>query len=164
MRIYNAKNSTYNVKGYTILEMLVTTAVFSLCIALITSTMIYGVNFHKKTTDKIETKAQFLDAFNILRQDIKYFVPNASPFMPTISSDTNKTARWTTYFNGKQHEVQYSIASGDLIRLVDGKASTILQQGEVDFEVKFLQPNLGFISLWYKGEKLSSHVRPRLLY
>lgn len=148
-------------KGYTLIEMMITTAVFALCLTLVTSSMIYGVNVYNSVKSNMETKGELLTAFDAMRNDLKNLIVKPSLMSGEISSATKKSASWTIYSSGQERSVQYSIEDGILIRTVDGK-KTILLKGECEFEVKFITPKLAWVSLKHRKETLASHIRPQL--
>lgn len=148
-------------KGYTLLEMLITISVFSLCLLLVCSSMIYGVNAYNSIRAKIDSKAQLLTAFDILRDDLKHLTANPSPIIGDISDKVEKVASWKIHSKKGVQAVQYAVEDGKLTRTLDGKATPILN-GECDFEVKFLSQKLAWVSIKYGKETLTSHIRPEL--
>lgn len=147
-------------KGYTLLEMLVTTAVFTLCLTIVSSSMIYGVNVYNSVKANIDTKGELLTAFDMLREDLKNLIVKPSLITAEISSDSKTISSWTIYAKGGEHAVQYALENGALIRTIDGKKSFILK-GECDFEIKMLSRKLAWVSIKYGKDTLASHVRPQ---
>lgn len=155
------RNASYLIKGYTLIEALVTNSVFALCFALVCSTMIFGANFFGKIKDEIASTSQFVNAFEVMREDLKNHYPDSSPNLGEISKVTNKTAIWQVWDDKDgQKTVQYSIKEGALVRSINGEEN-ILLRGVANFDVKFLDSNLGWLSLEFADERLASHVRLR---
>lgn len=148
--------------GYTIIEMLVTNAVFALCFALVCTTMIFGSNIFGKVKSDIESKSALVNAFESMRKDLSVQVPGMLPVIGDTSKDVKKTATWQIQTSTGLNAVQYSVVNNTLARKINGEERVLLQ-GIVDFDIKVKSQNLVYLSISLGKESLSGHLRIKVL-
>lgn len=151
-----------DVRGYTIIEMLVTNSVFALCLAFVCTTMIFGANLFGRVRSDIESKSALVNTFETMRKDLSLQAPGMLPFMGDTSKEVKKTAIWQIQSSRGFSTVQYSVINDTLVRKINGEEKLLLQ-GVVDFEIKVKAQNLVYLSVSLREESLSGHVRMKIL-
>lgn len=145
-------------KGYTVLEALVTATVFALCLVLISSPMVLGIQMYKRSIGDMDSKARLLSSFETILHDLERHVGRQPLSLGEISADTSRVAVWTLWTDNGEKTVQYAVRNGTLLRALDGSEKPILT-GNIDFEVNFVSPDLAWLSISLNGETLSRHIR-----
>jgi prepilin-type N-terminal cleavage/methylation domain-containing protein len=120
-------------RGFTIIELIISTAIFTIALTLISSAMILIFNGYKKTNSLSKVLNEFDFTFGLLMKEIRF----SSDYVVNSSGCSNTSFEYESAFRGGRNVVLY-LDNGSLVRKIGS-----------DSPVKLTSPNIEITKLCF---------------